>query len=54
MRIKSHSSPRLLQQIQLAVQRRLTYKLHSLSSQIGAVRLRVEVRWITCNISLSF
>lgn len=53
MRIKSHSSPGLFQQIQLAVQHRLTYKLRSLSSQIGAIRLRVEVCQITCDISLS-
>ena len=51
MRIKSHSSPGLFQQIQLTVQHRLTYKLYSISSQIGAVRLRVEVRRIICNIS---
>lgn len=44
MRIKSHISPGLFQQIQLAVQHRLTYRLYSLSSQIGAVSLRVEVR----------
>lgn len=43
MRIKSHGYPGLFQQIRLAVQHRLTYKLRSLSSQIGAVRLRVEL-----------
>jgi hypothetical protein len=53
MRIKSHGYPGLFQQIRLAVQHRLTYKLRSLSSQIGAVRLRVEVCRITCNASPS-
>ncbi|KAN0126237.1 hypothetical protein V8E53_015230 [Lactarius tabidus] len=43
IRIKSHSSPGLFQQIQLAVRFRLTYRLYSLSSQIGAVRQRVEL-----------
>ncbi|KAH9006236.1 hypothetical protein EDB86DRAFT_3070268 [Lactarius hatsudake] len=43
MRIHSHRSPGLFQQIRLAVQHRLTYRLYSLSSQIGAVRLRVEL-----------
>ncbi|KAN0130800.1 hypothetical protein V8E53_011475 [Lactarius tabidus] len=43
MRIKSHGSPGLFQQIRLAVQHGLTYKLRSLSSQIGAIRLRVEL-----------
>ena len=45
MRIQSHRSPRLFQQIWLAIRHRLTYRLYSLSSEIGAVRLRVEVRF---------
>ncbi|KAH9024289.1 hypothetical protein EDB84DRAFT_1507179 [Lactarius hengduanensis] len=45
MRIHSHRSPGLFQQIRLTVQHRLTYRLYSLSSQISAVRLRVE-RWM--------
>ncbi|KAI9441572.1 hypothetical protein H4582DRAFT_2096925 [Lactarius indigo] len=43
MRIHSHRSPELFQQIRLAVLHRLTYRLYSLSSQIGAARLRVEL-----------
>ncbi|KAH9032592.1 hypothetical protein EDB85DRAFT_1204601 [Lactarius pseudohatsudake] len=43
MRIHSHRSPGLFQQIRLTVQHRLTYRLYSLSSQISAVRLRVEL-----------
>lgn len=43
MRIRSHRSPRLFQQIRLAVQHRLAYRLYSLSSQIDAVRLRIEL-----------
>ncbi|KAH9175021.1 hypothetical protein EDB89DRAFT_1949246 [Lactarius sanguifluus] len=43
MRIHSHRSPGLFQQIRLAVRHRLTYRLYSLSSQISAVKLRIEL-----------
>jgi len=43
MRTISHRSPKPFQQIQLAVQHRLTFRLYSLSSQIDAVRVRVEL-----------
>ena len=52
MRIQSHRSPRLLQQIRLAIRHRLTYRLYSLSSEIGAIRLRVEVRFGSTVMSL--
>ncbi|KAH9067697.1 hypothetical protein EDB87DRAFT_1573274 [Lactarius vividus] len=43
LRIHSHRSPGLFQQIRLAVRHGFTYRLYSLSSQINAVRLRVEL-----------
>jgi len=47
MRIDSHRSPGLFQQICLAFRCGLAYRLYSLASQIRAVKMRVEVRWAT-------
>ncbi|KAI9454577.1 hypothetical protein BJY52DRAFT_721149 [Lactarius psammicola] len=43
MRIESHRSPGFFQQIWLAFRCNLTYRLYSLASQIGAVKMRVEI-----------
>jgi len=47
MRTKSHRAPGILQQLQLAVQNNLTYKLYALSSQVEAIKIKIEVRWNT-------
>ena len=47
IRIQSHRSPGLSQQIWLAFRCGLTYRLYSLASQIRAVKMKVEVRWVT-------
>ncbi|KAH9029877.1 hypothetical protein EDB85DRAFT_1965274 [Lactarius pseudohatsudake] len=43
MRIESHRSPRFFQQIWLASRWGLTYRLYSLTSQIRAVKMRIEI-----------
>lgn len=47
MRIESHRSPGFFQQICLAFRCSLTYRLYCLASEIRAVKMRVEVRWVT-------
>jgi hypothetical protein len=47
MRSESHRSPGFFQQIWLAFKCGLTYRLYSLASKIRAVKMRVEVRWVT-------
>jgi hypothetical protein len=47
MRIASHRAPGVFQQLRLLFGSALTYKLYILSSQIGAIKLQLEVRRIT-------
>jgi hypothetical protein len=48
MRIECHRSPRLLQQLELAVWCGLTYKLYALSLRINAVKADIKVRCQWC------
>ncbi|KAH9068183.1 hypothetical protein EDB83DRAFT_636368 [Lactarius deliciosus] len=45
MRLESHRSPGVFQQIWLAFRWGLTYRLYTLASQIRGVKMRIEVRW---------
>ena len=47
MRMANHRAPGFFQQLRLLFGSTLTYKLYVLSSQIGAIKLQLEVRWIT-------
>ncbi len=44
-RMECHRAPGILQQLWLAVQYGLTYKLFTLSSRIEAIKVKIEVRW---------
>ncbi len=46
MRMANHRAPGFFQQLRLFFGSALTYKLYVLSSQIGAIKLQLEVRWI--------
>ena len=43
IRMESHRAPGILQQLQLAVQYRLTYRLYALSSRVEAIKIKIEV-----------
>jgi len=47
MRMTNHHAPGVFQQLRLLFGSALTYKLYVLSSQIGAIKLQLEVRRIT-------
>ncbi len=47
MRMANHRAPGFFQQLRLLFGSALTYKLYALSSQIGAIKLQLEVRQIT-------
>ena len=53
MRIQSNRSTGLSQYIWLAFRCGLTYRLHSLASQIRAVKMRMEVRWVALRFYLT-
>ena len=44
IRMESHRAPGILQQLQLAVQYSLTYRLYALSSQVLAIKVEIKVR----------
>ena len=43
IRMESHRAPGILQQLQLAVQHSLTYRLYALSSQVVAIKVEIKV-----------
>jgi len=43
IRMESHRAPGILQQLQLAVQYSMTYRLYTLSSRVEAIRIKIEV-----------
>jgi len=47
MRMADHRAPGFFQQLRLLFGSTLTYNLYVLSSQIGTIKLQLEVRWIT-------
>ena len=44
IRMESHRAPGILQQLRLAVQYGLTYKLYTLSSRVVAIKVEIKVR----------
>ena len=45
IRMESHRAPGILQQLQLAVQYSMTYRLYTLSSRVEAIKIELEVCW---------